>query len=137
MIRTVVKDELILRIPSKPADKSDAGIIRDLLDTSEANRKHCVGMAANMIGEHKTILTFMTSGRFEVMVNPEIVSRSAASFETEEGCLSLRGTRKAVRYPIITVEYLDKNFRKKKGIFRGMEAQIIQHEIDHFSGKII
>ena len=33
---------------------------------------------------------------------------------------------------MIVVEYLDRHFKKKKQIFRDFEAQIIQHEIDHF-----
>ncbi len=38
---------------------------------------------------------------------------------------------------MIVVEYLDRNFKKKKQIFRDFEAQMIQHEIDHFSGILI
>ena len=38
---------------------------------------------------------------------------------------------------MIVVEYLDRHFKKKKQIFRDFEAQIIQHEIDHFSGILI
>ena len=38
---------------------------------------------------------------------------------------------------MIVVEYLDRNFKKKKQIFRDFEAQVIQHEIDHFSGILI
>ena len=58
-------------------------------------------------------------------------------YETEESCLSLEGVRKTERYEVIEVEYLDKNFRKKKDVFTGFTAQIIQHEVDHCNGIII
>ena len=49
----------------------------------------------------------------------------------------MTGQRSTQRYPMIVVEYLDRNFKKKKQIFRDFEAQVIQHEIDHFSGILI
>ena len=33
--------------------------------------------------------------------------------------------------------HLDQNFKKKIRTFKGYTAQIIQHELDHFEGKII
>ena len=50
---------------------------------------------------------------------------------------TMTGQRPVQRYPMIVVEYLDRNFKKKKQIFRDFEAQMIQHEIDHFSGILI
>jgi peptide deformylase len=67
----------------------------------------------------------------------EIVSKSSQIYETEESCLSLSGQRKVKRYKSVVVEFLDRNFKKKKQTFKDFEAQIIQHEIDHFSGIII
>ena len=120
MIREIVTDPFFLSQKSEPATKQDQQVIQDLLDTIHAHADHCVGMAANMIG-----------------VNPVIVDHSKQSYETEEGCLSLTGQRSTQRYPMIVVEYLDRHFKKKKQIFRDFEAQIIQHEIDHFSGILI
>ena len=137
MIRQIVRDEGFLRQRSVPATRADMQIIRDLTDTLQANREHCVGMAANMIGELKTILIAQLSGEAVIMVNPVIIDRSAQSYEVQEGCLSLLGTRPATRYRVITVEYLDRKFKKRRMILRDLEAQIIQHEMDHFEGKII
>ena len=41
------------------------------------------------------------------------------------------------RYESIKVSYLYGNFKKKIKTFKGYTAQIIQHELDHFEGKII
>ncbi|MFV0343907.1 MAG: peptide deformylase [Anaerocolumna sp.] len=42
-----------------------------------------------------------------------------------------------MRYDIIEVEYMDKNFINQKQTFSGWVAQIIRHEIDHCDGIII
>ena len=70
------------------------------------------------------------------MVNPVIIKKEK-SYEAEESCLSLIGTRKTTRYEMIEVEYLDKKFHRHRDKFTGFTAQIIQHEIDHCNGIII
>ncbi len=136
MIREVVKDILFLEQKSEPANKDDAGVINDLIDTLRANLDNCVGMAANMIGVKKRVLVFSVGNIIVPMVNPVILKKEN-SYETEESCLSLIGSRQTTRYETIEVEYLDKNFNKHKQVFTGFTAQIIQHEIDHFEGIII
>ena len=56
MIRPIMTMRFFLKQPSEDADASDAEIVRDLVDTLEAHRATCVGMAANMIGERKRII---------------------------------------------------------------------------------
>lgn len=136
MIKPIVKDLLFLRQKSEPATKEDIGIIDDLVDTLRSNLDSCVGMAANMIGVKKCILVFSIGNIIIPMVNPVIVKKEKG-YETEESCLSLTGFRKTTRYEIIEVEYLDRNFKKHKEKFSGFTAQIIQHEVDHFDGRII
>lgn len=137
MVKEIVRDTFFLAQKSAPADKKDAQVIQDLLDTIKANADRCVGMAANMIGVRKTILVALIGNRYLIMVNPKIVGKSSQIYETEESCLSLNGQRKAKRYKSVVVEFLDRNFKNKKQTFKDFEAQIIQHEIDHFSGIII
>ena len=137
MVREIVTDVLFLKQKSEPATKDDMQIARDLLDTVIANEERCVGMAANMIGERKTILTAYIGNEYIIMINPVIVDKSKQFYETMESCLSLTGERPTKRYNVITVEYYDKKWKKKKQTFKEFEAQIIQHEIDHFEGIII
>jgi peptide deformylase len=138
MIKPVVKDVFFLRQPSELASDcpEDRQTIRDLLDTLAANRDACVGMAANMIGVRKQIMVVNAGFVDFILVNPVITAKDSP-YETEEGCLSLTGVRPATRYENITVEYLDHNFNKMTRQFSGFIAQIIQHELDHFSGIII
>ncbi len=136
MIKPIVKDLLFLRQKSEPATKEDIGIIDDLVDNLRLNLESCVDMVANIIGVKKCILVFSIGNIIVPMVNPVIVKKEKG-YETEESCLSLTGFRKITRYEIIEVECLDRNFKKHKEKFSGFTAQIIQHEVYQFDGRII
>lgn len=136
MIKPIVKDILFLGQKSEEATKNDMVVIDDLIDTLRANLEHCVGLAANMIGVKKRILVFSVGNLIVPMINPVILKKEKP-YEIEESCLSLIGFRKTKRYETIEVMYLDRNFNKKKQVFNGFTAQIIQHEMDHFEGIII
>ena len=136
MEKPIVRDTIFLSQKSEKAIKADIPIGKDLEDTLRANRDRCVGMAANMIGYRKKIIIVATGFADIVMFNPEI-TKKYEPYETEEGCLSLTGTRKTTRYKSIVVEYLDKKFEKHVQTFNGYIAQIIQHECDHLEGILI
>ena len=136
MIKQIVRDPMFLQQKSEPATVEDRQVIIDLLDTLRANLDRCVGMAANMIGVKKQIIAVATGPFQFAMVNPVIVKKSG-KYETEESCLSLEGNRSCVRYKEIEVDYLDQDFKKQHGKYSGFLAQIIQHEIHHFSGDLI
>ena len=136
MIREIVKDESFLSQKSAPATIEDKQIAIDLLDTLEANKDRCVGMAANMIGELKNIIVFYNDTIPTIMFNAKIIE-SAGKYVAEEGCLSLEGTRKATRFQSIKVRFKDMDFKSQVRSFTGFTAQIIQHELNHVAGKII
>ena len=136
MVREIMKDEVFLAEASEKATAEDTEIARDLLETLEAHKAGCVGMAANMIGVRKRIIAFDNEGSYMVMFNPEIVKKSGA-YEAEEGCLSLTGTRKTRRWQSIKVQYQNEKMQIRLKTYTGWTAQIIQHEIDHCNGIII
>ena len=136
MVREIMKDVVFLAQKSIPATAEDLSVAQDLLDTLEAHKEGCVGMAANMIGVSKRIITFDNDGQYMVMFNPEIIKQSEP-YEAEEGCLSLTGTRKTKRWNSIKVQYQNEKFQTRLKTFSGWTAQIIQHEIDHCNGIII
>ena len=136
MVREIMKDEVFLAEASEKATAEDTEIARDLLETLEAHKAGCVGMAANMIGVRKRIIAFDNEGSYMVMFNPKIVKKSGA-YEAEEGCLSLTGTRKTRRWQSIKVQYQNEKMQIRLKTFTGWTAQIIQHEIDHCNGIII
>ena len=136
MVKQIVRDVFFLGQPSEPATKADIQVGKDLQDTLQANRERCVGMAANMIGVNKRIIAFENDGEYMVMFNPVIVKRSGA-YETDEGCLSLTGTRKTKRHKVIKVQWQNEKFQTRLKTFTGWTAEIIQHEIDHCEGILI
>lgn len=136
MERTIVRSRILLSRPSEPATPEDAAVGQDLLDTLEANKDRCVGLAANMIGIRKCVIAVSDNGTPLLMYNPHILDKSGP-FDTEEGCLSLDGVRPTTRYRKIRVRYFDEGFIERTRQFTGWTAQIIQHEVDHCNGIII
>lgn len=137
MERKIIKDVMFLKLKSSPAGKADIPTAIDLIDTLRANSSRCVGLAANMIGVRKNIIIVQTPAVPLVMMNPRMISHSEKCYEAEEGCLSLEGTRKTMRYESVEIEYIDMSMKRNKARFSGFTAQIIQHEMDHCMGKII
>ena len=131
-----MKDPLFLGVKSVPATQDDLQVAQDLMDTLAAHREGCVGMAANMIGVRKRIIIFDNDGTDMIMFNP-VILKAEGQYETEEGCLSLSGTRKTKRFQKIKVQYQNAAFQTRIKTFSGWTAQIIQHEVDHCNGVLI
>ena len=137
MDRPLMRMKFFLQKPSEPATPDDLGIARDLVDTLEAHRATCVGMAANMIGQRKRIIAVTDEdGSVLLMLNPELVWGRDA-YQTEEGCLSLEGVRPTERFKRVRVRWEDADFHACERTFSGRVAQAIQHEIDHCNGVLI
>ena len=137
MVRELMHDPIFLARKSAEATPEDLDTARDLLDTLNAHRDGCVGMAANMIGVCRRIIVFDDGGKLTLMLNPEII-KASGEYETQEGCLSLLGgPRKTKRFHKIKVRYRTEQFQVRMKTFEGFTAQIIQHEIDHCNGILI
>ena len=102
-----------------------------------------IGLAANQIGYLKKIITINIEDKknnFEtnyILFNPKILSYSKDKIKMEEGCLSIPQQYADIeRSSEIEVEYI--NYKKKliKRKVKGIEARVLQHEIDHLSGKL-
>ena len=137
MVKELMHDPIFLAQKSRPATNEDLNIAQDLLDTLNAHKETCVGMAANMIGAAVRIIAFDNAGTYMVMLNPEIV-KSSGEYETEESCLSLLGgPRKTKRFQKIKIQYQTLDFQTRLKTYEGRTAQIIQHEVDHCNGILI
>lgn len=136
MIQPIMKDIFFLQQQSVPATQADIQIGQDLQDTLVANSHACVGMAANMIGVKKRIIIVNLGFTNLVMYNPTLISKSSP-YQTEEGCLSLEGTRSTTRYRDIEVSFFDASWKKQSLKLTDFQAQIVQHELDHLEGILI
>ena len=72
-----------------------------------------------------------------ILFNPSVIQYSEETVIMEEGCLSLPEQYADVERPKeIILEYMDENEKIIKKQIDGYEARILQHEIDHLSGKL-
>lgn len=140
MVKDIIKDEEFLKRQSINFDKkAHQQIVQDLMDTAKAHQEDCVGLAAVQIGYlvRAFVVKNIKTGKFQVFTNPFIVKKSPQTYEAEEGCLSLDGTRKVRRYTWVDVVYTDANGKYHKEVLEGLKAEVFQHEYDHTLGKLI
>jgi peptide deformylase len=102
-----------------------------------------VGLAANQVGILKQIITINFEDKENskranyILFNPSILEYSEDKVIMEEGCLSLPEQYADIERPKkIFLEYIDENQKTIKKEIDGYEARILQHEIDHLSGKL-
>ena len=102
-----------------------------------------VGLAANQLGILKKIVTIFfiepkTKKEIQYnLFNPEIIYYSKEKIVMEEGCLSIPEQFAEIERPKnITFQYINEKNKLIKKDVSGVEARILQHEIDHLSGKL-
>jgi peptide deformylase len=99
-----------------------------------------VGLAATQLGVLHRVLVYRVQQQAPVaaLVNPEI-EWSGRELETmEEGCLSLPRVLVDVERPVhVRVRALDERGDQIVVEASGLEARVIQHEIDHLDGVLI
>ena len=126
---------------AKPVAKVDArvqALVSDMLDTMYAFNG--VGLAATQVDVHERIIVMDTSeerNRPMVLINPEVLQRSAECKEWEEGCLSVPGIYDKVTRPdTVRIRALDAQGEAFEIEADGLTAVCIQHEMDHLLGKM-
>jgi peptide deformylase len=99
-----------------------------------------VGLAATQLGVLRRLLVFQAGqdGEPTALVNPQIEWSSAAESIAEEGCLSLPRVSMDVERPLhIRVRGRDAEGEEIEIEASGLEARVLQHEIDHLDGVLI
>lgn len=131
------RDNPILRkksIEVKTLDKSLKKLIKDMYDTVHLDG---IGLAAPQVGHNVRIcLVTLNPGKKNentiTIINPEIISFSSKLTVMEEGCLSLPKFFANVKRPSeVTLKYYDEKMREHLLHLTGINAKIVQHEIDH------
>jgi peptide deformylase len=98
-----------------------------------------VGLAATQLGTLRRMLVFQVGPDAEptVLVNPEIDWRSGDLVTAEEGCLSLPGVVVDVERPLhVRARGADVRGEPFSVEASGLEARVIQHEVDHLDGVL-
>ena len=99
-----------------------------------------VGLAATQLGVLRRLLVFQASPDAEptALVNPAIEWSSEQASIAEEGCLSLPRVTMDVERPLhVRVSGRDAEGTAIEIEASGLEARVLQHEIDHLDGVLI
>ncbi len=99
-----------------------------------------VGLAATQLGVLRRLLVFQAGPDAEAtaVVNPQLEWLSEELATAEEGCLSLPGIGLDVERPLhVRVRGVDVRGRPLLLEASGLEARVLQHEIDHLDGVLI
>jgi peptide deformylase len=108
-----------------------AGIMNDALG---------VGLAAPQLGISQRLLVYRVGPDAPVVMlaNPEVEWTSDELEPAEEGCLSIPGVMVDVERPVhVRVRAQDEDGGSRLVEASGLEARVIQHEMDHLDGVLI
>ncbi len=95
------------------------------------------GIAAPQVGIHERVIIVDDGSGPKAYINPEIVSKSFATFLFEEGCLSVPGVWGMVkRHKSVKVMAIGEDGKPVKISGKGLLSVIFQHEIDHLNGVL-
>ncbi len=124
--------------PVAAVDERIRALVDDMLETMyEADG---VGLAATQVDVHERLIVMDTSEQRNlplVLINPEIVARSAEMALNEEGCLSVPQIYDRVeRHARVTVRALGRDGQPFEVEAEGLTAVCVQHEMDHLVGKV-
>jgi peptide deformylase len=131
-----------------PFDEESKRDIKILVDSFLA-REDALGLAAPQIGISKKIVVFKNKNLdargavksdkdYDVLVNPRISQIRGDKTTMSEGCLSCPDVSVEVaRYDEIKVRAYDRDGNKINKRYKGFQARVVQHELDHLEGKLI
>jgi peptide deformylase len=99
-----------------------------------------VGLAAPQLGISQRVLVYRIGqdAPLIALVNPELEWRGDDDEPMDEGCLSIPGIELEVERPVhVRVRARDEHGHEQTVEASGLEARVIQHEIDHLDGVLI
>jgi peptide deformylase len=131
----------VLRSRALPVDRFDDALIQEVRRMGHLmHDAYGIGLAATQIGVMHRVLVYRTEldGAIAALVNPELEWTSRDTEEAEEGCLSLPGVAVEVDRPVhVRVRAQDERGSPITVEASGLEARVIQHEMDHLDGVLI
>jgi peptide deformylase len=131
----------VLRASARPVERFDAALAEEVRRMAEImDGALGIGLAATQLGVMHRVLVYRVDpdAPLGVLVNPRL-EWSGDELETmEEGCLSLPGVGVDVERPVhVRVSAVDERGDALTVEASGLEARVIQHEMDHLDGVLI
>jgi peptide deformylase len=131
----------VLRTAARPVTQIDDALRAEVARMAELmDGALGVGLAATQLGVLHRLLVYRVQQQAPVtaLINPEIEWRGDDQEIAEEGCLSLPSVLVEVERPIyVRVRALDEHGQPIMVEASGLEARVIQHEVDHLDGVLI
>jgi peptide deformylase len=130
-----------LRATARPVERFDAGLseeierMESLLDDALG-----AGLAATQLGVMHRVFVYRPDPDMPigVFVNPVLEWTSDETVLGEEGCLSIPGVWVEVERPEqVRMRGVDGQGRERLVEAEGMEARVLQHELDHLDGVLM
>ncbi len=131
----------VLKSRARPVDRFDDDLRTQIEQMGQIMEDSLgIGLAATQVGKLQRVLVYRVEPDSPVnaVVNPEI-EWSGDELETvEEGCLSLQGVLVDVERPLhVRVRAQDEHGEPITIEASGLEARVLQHEMDHLDGVLI
>jgi peptide deformylase len=131
----------VLRASALPVERFDATLEAEVERMGELMHDALgVGLAATQLGVLHRVLVYRVDPEDPVtaLVNPVLEWTSEEREVAEEGCLSLPGVHVEVERPAqVRVRAQDAEGRELEIEAEGLQARVIQHEVDHLDGVLI
>jgi peptide deformylase len=131
----------VLKSSATPVDRFDDSLRRQVSRMAGLmNDAFGVGLAAPQLGLSQRLLVYRVGPDAPViaLANPELEWTSSDRETLEEGCLSIPGISVDVERPVyVRVVALDEEGEERRIEASGLEARVIQHEMDHLDGVLI
>ena len=98
-------------------------------------RSDGVGIASPQVGKNIRAIVVNSAQGPVCWMNPEILKKSEAMIDSEEGCLSVPGKFGLVkRHKRIRMRTLNRHGRREEFDLKEFPAIVMQHEVDHLDG---
>ncbi len=141
-LRHVVKyGDPALRARAREIDRFDAALVDEVRRMGHLmHDAYGIGLAATQLGVMHRLLVYRTEleGEVAALVNPVLEWASKDKETAEEGCLSLPAVAVEVERPVhVRVRAQDERGEPILVEASGLEARVIQHEMDHLDGVLI
>jgi peptide deformylase len=101
-------------------------------------REGAVGIAGCQVGLKDHVFCAVIGSKWRFFANAVVIRKSWFKSKEYEGCLSLPNKEYLVkRHNNITIKYQNTHGETITEKFTGLEARIIQHELDHLNGILV
>ncbi|HYP48297.1 MAG TPA: peptide deformylase [Thermoleophilaceae bacterium] len=131
----------VLKSSATPVDRFDDSLRKQVSRMAAImNDAMGVGLAAPQLGISQRLLVYRVGPDAPViaLANPEIEWTSRDEETLDEGCLSIPGVLVDVERPVhVRVRAVDEEGEDRLIEASGLEARVIQHEMDHLDGVLI